>query len=222
MKKKFLLLFCFVSSVVFSQEYHFDYKCYNSETQLKGSYKGNKRTNIIYFNSINKDIIGYDYFFSKQPNRSFLLYDFKLSNLYSYSINQESKFSSLKLDQIYPIKIYSDEIIVRRADATKLSENTFLIKTFKSLKNGKSNLEIKILVEKTSYPMPKVVFMDLTPNIHSKVYDALLSKLDSEYYRIVEVTTDYKNGVIMHDDFSKCEKINLKILADSDYAKASK
>lgn len=217
MKKKFLLLFCFVSSVVFSQEYHFDYKCYNSETQLKGSYKGNKRTNIIYFNSINKDIIGYDYFFSKQPNRSFLLYDFKLSNLYSYSINQESKFSSLKLDQIYPIKIYSDEIIVRRADATKLSENTFLIKTFKSLKNGKSNLEIKILVEKASYPMPEFVFMDLTPNIHSKVYDALLSKLDSEYYRIVEVTTDYKNGVIMHDDFSKCEKINLKILADSDF-----
>ncbi len=217
MKKKFLLLFCFVSSFVFSQEYHFDYKCYNFETQLKGSYKGNKRTNIIYFNSINKDIIGYDYFFSNQPNRSFLLYDFKLSNLYSYSINQESKFSSLKLDQIYPIKIYSDEIIIGRAEATKLSENTFLIKTFKSLKNGKSNLELKILVEKTSYPMPKVKFMDLTPNIHSKVYDALLSKLDSEYYRIVEVTTDYKNDVIMHDDFSKCEKINLKILTDSDF-----
>ncbi len=60
--------------------------------------------------------------------------------------------------------------------------------------------------------MPNIRFMDLTPNIHSKIYTALLSKLDSKNYRIVDVITDYRNGVIMHDDFSKCEKVNLKFL----------
>lgn len=65
--------------------------------------------------------------------------------------------------------------------------------------------------------MPEIRFMDLTPNIHSKIYNALLLKLDSPNYRIVNVTTDYKNRVIMHDDFSKCEKINLKFLNDSKF-----
>lgn len=212
MKKNFLLLFCFISGLVFSQEYHFDYRCYNVETKLKGNYKGNKRTNIIYFNSENKDIIAYDYFFSQKPERSFVLSDYNAGNLFSYSINQNSDFSSLNLKQIYPITIYPDEIEIGRVDVERLSENEFLIKAFKSLKSRKSNLELKILVEKSNYSLPEIRFMDLTPNIHSKIYTALLSKLDSENYRIVDVITDYKNGVIMHDDFSKCEKVNLKIL----------
>lgn len=212
MKKNFLLLFCFISGFIFSQEYHFDYKCYNVETQLKGNYKGIKRTNIIYFNSKNKDIIAYDYFFSQEPKRSFLLYDYNVGSLFSYSINQDSNFSSLNLEQIHPIKIYPDEKQIKRVDVEKFSENEFLIKAFKSFKSRKSNLELKILVEKSNYSLPKIQFMDLTPNIHSKIYTALLSKLDSENYRIVDVMTDYKNGVIMHDDFSKCEKVNLKIL----------
>lgn len=212
MKKSFLLIFCLISGFVFSQEYHFDYKCYNIETQLKGNYKGDKRTNIVYFNSENKNITAYDYFFSKEPKRSFLLYDYNAGNLFSYSINQNSKFSSLNLEQIYPITIYPDEKEIGRVDVERLSENEFLIKTFKSLKSRKSNLELKISLEKSSYSLPEIRFMDLTPNIHSKIYTALLSKLDSENYRIVDVVIDYKNGAIMHDDFSKCEKINLKIL----------
>lgn len=214
MKKNFLLLFWFISIITFSQEYHFDYKCYDLETHIKGNYKGNKRTNIIYFNSQNKDLFAYDYFFSQPPRRSFQLYDYKLRNLISYSISQDSKFSSLNLENIYPVKNYPDEIEIERVDVEKLSENAFLVKSFKSHKSKKPNLELKILVERSAYSMPKIRFMDLTPNIHSKIYSGLLSKLDSENYRIIEVITDYKNGVIMSDDFSKCEKINLKILTD--------
>ena len=214
MKKNFLLLFCLISSLVFSQEYHFDYKCYDNETQIKGNYKGNKRTNIIYFNSQNKDLIAYDYYFSQQPLRRFLLYNFETNNLFSYSINHKSEFSSLNLINSLPIKIYQDEIKIERVDVKEVSENIWIIKAFPSQKNKRSKLELKVILEKSDFPMPKIKFMDLTTNIHSKIYDALLSKLDSPNYRIVSVTTDYKNGVIMHDDFSKCEKINLKFLDD--------
>ncbi len=214
MKKYFLLLFCFISGFTFSQEYHFDYKCYDSETQLKGSYKGDNRTNLIYFNSKNPDIMAYDYFFLQPPRRSFLLYDYKLGVLNSYSIDLDSNLSSLNHVQHYPIKTYSDEIEIKKVDVEKISENKFLIKAFKTFQSKQSNLELEILVEKTSYSMPKIRFMDLTLNIHSKIYTALLSQLDSENYRIVDVITNYKNGVIMHDDLSKCEKINLKFLME--------
>lgn len=209
-----LLLFCFISTIAFSQEYHFDFKCYNNETQIKGSYKGNKRTNIIYFNSQNENSIAYDYYFSQPPRRSFLLYDFVNNVFFSYSINNESKFSSLNFIQEGTIKNYPDERKIERVDVENFPENTFIIKSFPTKKSKKANLELKIIVEKSGFPMPKIRFMDLTHNIHSKIYDALLLKLDSPNYRIVDVTTNHKNGVIMHNDFSKCEKINLKFLTD--------
>lgn len=211
MKKNFLLLFCFISSFVFSQ-YSFDYKCYDNETQIKGEYKGNKRINIIYFNSKNKDLMAYDYYFSQQPLRSFLLYNFETNNLFSYSINHKSEFSSLNLIHSFPIKIYKDEIKIERVDVEEVSGNIWIIKAFPSQKSKKSKLELKVVLEKSDFPMPRIRFMDLSPNIHNKIYDALLSKLVSTNYQIISVTTDYKNGVIMHDDISKCEKINLKIL----------
>jgi len=214
MKKNFLLLFCFISMFSFSQEYHFDYKCYDNETQLKGAYKGNKRTNIIYFNSQNKNLIAYDYSFSQKPTRIFWLYDYASNNFFSYSINNDSKFSSLNFINKIPIKIYPDEKKIERIDVEMLSENIFLVKAFPSQKSKKSNLELKIVIERSDFPMPRIRFMDFTPNIHYKIYDALLSKLDSPKYRLVDVITDNRNGVIMRDNFSKCEKINLKFVAD--------
>ncbi|MCU7614050.1 hypothetical protein N0B16_06335 [Chryseobacterium sp. GMJ5] len=214
MKKNLLALFCYFSIFCFSQEYHFDYKCYDSETQLEGAYKGNKRTNIIYFNSENKDVMAYDYFFSQQPTRSFWLYDFKTNNFLSYLISHDSKFSSLNFIQKIPIKIYPDEKKIERIDVEKLKENVYLISTYPSEKSKKSNLELKIIIEKSNFSMPRIRFVDLTPNIHSKIYDALLSRLDSPKYRLVDVIIDNKKGVIMHDDLSKCEKINLKFLAE--------
>lgn len=213
MKKNLLALFCCLSIFCFSQEYHFHYKCYDNETQLKGTYKGTKRTNIIYFNSENKDVIAYDYFFSQQPTRSFYLYDFRRNIFSSYSINLDSNFSSLNLIRSVPIKTYADEIKVERVTVEESAKNVYLIKAFPSQKSKKSNLELKILIEESDFQMPRIRFMDLSPNIHFKIYEALLSKLDSPKYRIVDVVTNYKNRVIMHDDLSKCEKINLKFLA---------
>lgn len=213
--KNLILLFVLFSSFYSSQEYYFDYKCYDNETQLKGRYKGNKRTNIIYFNSQNKDFIAYDYSFSQESKRSFFLYDYKNKGLInSYSINKKSEFSSLKFLQTSQLNINKDEIEMKSIDVEKISENVFIIKTFSSLKRKLPNLELKMVVEKSNFPMPEIRFMDLTPNIHSKIYNALLLKLDSPNYRIVNVTTDYKNRVIMHDDISQCEKINLKFLND--------
>lgn len=207
-----MMLLCFISESFFCQTYHFDYKCYDVETQSKGNYKGNKRTNIIYFSSENKNIIAYNYFFSQQPNRSFRIYDYHSNLAFSYSINRDSNFSSLNFNQKSQINKYPDELIIKRIDVQNIGENQFIIKTYSSLKNKRSNLELKVTVMKSDYPMPVIHFLDLSPNIHSKIYDALLANLDSENYRLMEVVSNHKNGVVMLDDFSKCEKINLKIL----------
>lgn len=205
-KKLTLLFFILIFYNAFSQKYHFDYKCYNVETQLKGSYKGNKRSNIIYFNSEKKDFIAYDYSFSGKAERTFLLYDYAGNKLYTYSINQNSDFSTLNLKKVFPIKTYHDEIKIERVEVENNGINLYTVKTYPTNKSKKANLELKILVQKTGFSAPRMQFMDLTPNIHSKIYDALFSKLDSDNYKIVHVEIDYKNGVIMEDDFSKCEK----------------
>ncbi|MBM7419340.1 MULTISPECIES: hypothetical protein [Chryseobacterium] len=69
--KSFTLFCILLFPLYYSQEYHFDYKCYDLETQLKGRYKGNKRTNVIYFNSQNKDFIAYDFSFQGNPQEVF-------------------------------------------------------------------------------------------------------------------------------------------------------
>jgi len=119
----------------------------------------------------------------------------------------------LKFLQTSQLEINNDEVEVEDIDVEEVSENVFVIKA-STLQKKNSTLELKIVVEKSDFPMPEIRFMDLTPNIHSKIYNALLLKLDSPNYRIINVTTDYKNGVIMNDDLSKCEKINLKFLDD--------
>jgi len=211
--KKLLLLFLILSFAnAFSQEYHFDYKCYDVETHLRGRYKGNTRNNIIYFSSENKDFIAYDYSFSGETERTFLLDDYAKNKLYTYSINQNSNFSSLKLKKVFPIKVYQDEIKIERVEVENNGGNLYTVKTYPKNKSKEANLELKILVEKIGFSAPRIRFMDLTPNIHSKIYNALFSKLDSDNYRIIHAEIDYKNGVIMTNDFSKCEKINVKIV----------
>ncbi|WP_435524492.1 hypothetical protein [Chryseobacterium indoltheticum] len=152
--KSFILSCILLFPLYYSQEYYFDYKCYNVETQIKGRYKGNKRTNIIYFNSGNKDLMAYDYYFSKQPLRSFFLYNYETNNLFSYSINHKSEFSSLNLINSFQIKIYQDEIKIERVDVEEVSENILVIKGFPSQKSKKSKLELKVVLEESDFPIP--------------------------------------------------------------------
>ncbi|MCW3169501.1 hypothetical protein OMO38_13310 [Chryseobacterium sp. 09-1422] len=212
MKKSLIFLFSFLSIFSLSQEYHFDYKCYENETQLKGSYKGQKRTTLVYFNSQNKSFIAYDYSFSGEIKRRFFLRDNYRGKLSSYSINKKSEFLSLKFLEVSTLNKYRDEIEVENIEVENIIKNVFIIKA-STIDKKNSTLELIIKVEKSNFPMPEIRFMDLTDNIHSKIYKALLLHLDSPNYRIVDVVTDYKNGVIMYDDFSNCEKINVKFLA---------
>lgn len=210
--KKYPFLVLFFVVFASAQTYEFDYKCYNPEKQTRGNYKGVKRTNIIYLSSKESDIIAYDYSFSKEPKRSFYFYDFKNNFFSYYTLNNESDLSSLKFVNSDSIRVFDDEKLIERVTVNKISENVFVLKAFPNEKTKRANLELKIVVEKNDFPMRRIRFMDLTLNIHDKIYDALLNELGSKDYRIIDVITDYKNGVIMHDDFSKCEKVNLKFV----------
>jgi len=176
MKKNFLLLFCLISGFFFSQEYHFDYKCYNNEKQLQGIYEGSSRINIIYLNSEKKNHLAYDYFFNLQPYRSFKIYDNDVSMTHSFTINEKSEFSSLHFIASTPIRVYQDERKINRVDVKQVAENIWNLSAFPTKKAKKANLELTIQVEKNSFPLRELRFMDLSPNIHHKIYEALREK----------------------------------------------
>lgn len=90
-----------------------------------------------------------------------------------------------------------------------MGNNTYLVKAYSDDFYKKNNLEIKFELVKSDYPLVQIRFLDLTKNIHDKIYQSLISKLPDENYQLEKVYYDYKNGVVMTDNFHKCENINL-------------
>lgn len=69
----------------------------------------------------------------------------------------------MKFLQTSQLEINNDEIEVEDIDVEEVSENVFVIKASTPQKKN-STLELKIVVEKSDFPMPEIRFMDLTPN----------------------------------------------------------
>ncbi|MBM7419341.1 MULTISPECIES: hypothetical protein [Chryseobacterium] len=69
----------------------------------------------------------------------------------------------MKFLQTSQLEINNDEIEVEDIDVEEVSENVFVIKASTQQKKN-STLELKIVVEKSDFPMPEIRFMDLTPN----------------------------------------------------------
>ncbi len=190
----------------YSQGYLFDYKCSDVETQLKGSYKGNTRTNFIYLNSKDSTIIAYDYFFNNAGN-SLWIYDFKNNSFLNFDKNKSTSDSKLKIVNVSKIKKYKDEIDIKSVEIL-VDKGLYKVFTYDNEKKEIPNLYLEIELVDSDFPLQRIRFMDVTLNIHNKIYDALMEKLPSQYFRIKTVKTDYKNGVIMLDDYSNCSKVD--------------
>ena len=100
--------------------------------------------------------------------------------------------------------------MIKKISIENLADDLFLIKTFPSEKSKKFNLEIKIKLKKSIYPLIRMHFMDLTVSIHDLIYNKLLEQLPNKNYQIESIYLDYRNGVIVEEKVSNCKPINLK------------
>ncbi len=82
-------------------------------------------------------------FFHRNPKEVFCYNDYNIGILFSYSINQDGEFSSLNLEQKYPIKIYRDEKEIERIEIESIGQSLWSIKAFPTKKSNKANLELK-------------------------------------------------------------------------------
>lgn len=206
MKKLLLLFGLLFSTFAFSQEYQFDYECsYQQKIWKKGTSNVKPNTIKYFLNSKNNEYIIYnrykDYF-----------------NLYDFKLNKETRYNQVLVDnqilmdkkEELDFRNFKEEFIIKKVDVQSIGDNYFLIQTFDKERSRKPNLELKIKLKKSDFSFVKVLFMDLSVNIHEKVYEALLLKLPNANYQIENIEVDYKNGFFSSGEFEKCKKISLK------------
>ena len=206
MKKKFvfLLFLLIIFNFYKSQKYNFTTYCSINEVQLKDDLNRQSRKIQVYYNLNNSNYIAYLY-----PKQNLILYDFNEQKIKFFDADYLKKHNILKLISESTIRKYRDEIDINKISVDDLGNNTYLVKAYSDDFYKKNNLEIKFELVKSDYPLVQIRFLDLTKNIHDKIYQSLISKLPDENYQLEKVYYDYKNGVVMTDNFHKCENINL-------------
>jgi hypothetical protein len=206
MKKKFvfLLFLLIIFNFYKSQKYNFTTHCSINEVQLKDDLNRQSRKIQVYYNLNNSNYIAYLY-----PKQNLILYDFNEQKIKFFDADYLKKHNILKLISESTIRKYRDEIDINKISVDDLGNNTYSVKAYSDDFYKKNNLEIKFELVKSDYPLVQIRFLDLTKNIHDKIYQSLISKLPDENYQLEKVYYDYKNGVVMTDNFHKCENINL-------------
>ncbi|WP_265426975.1 hypothetical protein [Chryseobacterium sp. YIM B08800] len=203
MKKNFLLLFCFISSLVFSQ-YSFDYKFLVKDSNKKKNNKDFFDTEIL----IN----------TNEPN--YFLYHYKDDEirLFDYRKNMTIYLSDKSKNNEVIYKYLSHGGFVEREsretefiEIKEIEKETFTIKTFKSEKD-KANFELKVMLQKSETDLLYFYKLDLGNMTPKKILKAFREKLISLYgnsnFIITEMKADYKNGFFQNVKLVKYENIN--------------
>lgn len=177
MKKKFLLLFYFISSFVFSQNYMFDYmlkttvKRSNPSNQYESFDMVNSKNHYLYM-EVGKNTITENYYSilidkEKKNILRFLVSDisknpliFQLENSHKLSNYQYYKFVNLKIESIGKLKfkIYPEKII----------------------KPKKQVFELEIQLEKFEDDLIVIDFETLTTEQEFEIENLIKSQLKSE------------------------------------------
>lgn len=195
--KNVLLIFLMYPWILFSQGYSFNYKCTEFETQLKGPYKGNKRTNYIYINSKDSTIQAYDYKFSYGKN--LFIFDTEHNIFWNFDRNNLNK--PLSLINFSEIKEHKDEFVVRDVIVEKIDNLSYNVSLNTNKGKKKPHLKLKVHLVASKIPIQKFRFMDLSMNIHLYFYDALMKETPSQFYQLKSVITEM-NGVVMLNEFN--------------------
>jgi hypothetical protein len=183
-----------------AQTYNFDYKIKIKHEHMEQSY--------YFLNS--KDPSYKILMFNDQGS----LWDSKEEKSRRYFFNYSEKNSAKPFDFKEILEfIPTDELIIAKITAERLSENKYLIKSFKKENSKKTNLELIVNLMPFEADLMYFYFLDVSHNIQIKLMKALKDQLGGNYnYYISDYSINYRNGVKRHLFIEKIEPINLKVM----------
>ena len=184
MKKLLSFLLIFLSTFFFSQEYTFDYSVKINHKSLTTN-DNEIDSFLFYYNNSNQNSL-YNY-----NNGDLSLFDF--DNKKKYFL-KELKNNTIQFDKIYDFSNQKDEITINKIQADKISDNNFLIKTYKNRNSETPNLILKINIEENENITPKLYLLDLSRNIHHKILLELQKTVGKNNFLIKSIEIDYRNG----------------------------
>lgn len=221
MKKNFLLLFCFISSFVFSQEYHFDY--FIEQTRISRE----KYTSFKFYNSKTRH-----FFFVSRINQKFIgsLNDTENKLLHYFYIyekdgNYTAVYSDSYLHDSTVKENYEDNKSTghNNIEIHKITELHYTVNFLRKNKSKKIWTSLDILLENSEYNFSEI-FVDSPEN--SSITTLLENEINKNgcCYRITNYKVIYKknNVVSVLNSFKKVylklvipDKLNLKHLQSS-------
>lgn len=208
MKKNLLLLFCFISMIAFSQEYHFDYFITKKHTEIKSQKR--EWINESFYDTVNNKslllitqdnkIIGTIYEEENRQRHVFRVDQFKdkLTLTYKFS-NQFPEIRKRKCSN-------KDEFQVEKIDS--LNYDVIL---FKNSKLKKKKMTARFKIEKGDFN--KVYFASEDCR-DGEINDKLKTLLDPKFNYIAtnEQRNYHSSGHIFENKIQKIQKTNLIIV----------
>lgn len=219
MKKNFILLFCFISVIVCSQELSFDYLI--ESTRISGE----KYTSFQFYNSKTQQV-----FSVRKHNQKFIgsLYDVEKKLLhYFYIYERDGKYNAVYSDSYTHNPILSvlneDNKPTTNIGVTKIEDLHYAISFFNSNRSKKNKISVDITLEKSAFSFFEI-FID-SPERFS-IFEKLEREMN-EYgccYRVAKYKVTYRknNEVSVVNNFNKVDlklilpvKLNVKYLQSS-------
>ena len=184
MKKLLSFLLIFLSTFFFSQEYTFDYSVKINHKSLTTNDNEIDSFLFYYSNSNQNSLYNYN-------NGDLSLFDF--DNKKKYDL-KELKDKTIQFSKMYDLSNQKDEMQINIISVDKISDNNFLIKTYKIRNSETPNLILKINIEENENITPKLYLLDLSRNIHHKILLELQKTVGKNNFLIKSIEIDYRNG----------------------------
>lgn len=202
MKKISSLVFLILSLFAFSQEYHFDTSFIINTKRLSSDEVFGKTT--VRINSLDRSFIFYEY-----PDNTIVVFDEKKNlNCFYEKVNTHNEISYQLKNCTKTKKSKSNEIEFEKITVSKISENKYVIETFKKENSKVSNFSLKLKLK----PVDKdllVLHLDMNKSIKDKLLDKLKSYLGSSNYYIESAEIDNKNGYYFIETMENLKQDNL-------------
>lgn len=206
MKKNFLLLFCFISGFVFSQEYHFDY--FIKEKSMMTKPQKEEWFNDWFANSVT----GHEIFLRNYNNKTIAVIYLRNENLkhvfkvnkFKNNINFFYKHSGKIVNDFQQKNAYKREEVIQIRKIDSLKYNVIV---FKNSKLKKKEIDAMVNFEKADF---EHINFKVDHVIADSVESELRKLLDPKFKFIIKkMDYRYNSGVTFTKSIDNIQKINL-------------
>ncbi len=209
MKKNFLLLFCFITSFAFSQEYHFDY--FITENSLRVKPDNQQWTSGSFYDSVSKKSLSIRNqndkilasIYDKENNRSHIFKVNKLKDRLTFTYKHSNQFPQLQNK-----KDYNKENIIKVERIDSLKYN---VKVFKNSKLKKKKISAIVILKKYEFDYLNFA-ADYSRN--DEINEKIRSFLDPNSYYMIssQYTKYYSSGYTFEESIKQVQKTDLQII----------